>query len=126
MKKITYWEASDGERFATEEACLAHENRFAKLEARVVFFDSKYEKMTGSFISKIEDCLGMFIPNDEDAIAIDKVFEEEGYESPFNHSYKRKPKAGHYYYSSGWCCLEEEKARINEIEINFAKGRGLI
>lgn len=127
MKKIEYWEAEDGERFETEEECFAHENRFAELDKHIAFFNSKYEKLTGDFISKIDECWGMFIPNDEDAVAIDKIFTEEGYESPFYRSYKREPKAGHYYYvSGGWCCLEEEKAMINEIEINFAKGRGLI
>ena len=126
MKKVEYWEAEDGERFETEAECIAYENRFAELDKHIVFFNSKYEKLTGNFLSKIDDCWGMFIPNAEDAIAIDKIFVEEGYESPFHRSYKREPKAGHYYYANGWCCLEEEKARVNEIETNFAKGRGLI
>lgn len=126
MKKIEFWEADDGTRFNSEEGCLAYENKFAELDKHIIFFNSKYEKLTDDFWTKVEKCWGMFIPNDKYATAIDKVFEEEGYESPFDYAYHREPKAGHYYYANGWCSLEEEKARINEVEINFAKGRGLI
>ena len=82
--------------------------------------------MEGDFLGKVEDCEAIFIPNAKDAAAIDEVFRNEGYESPFHSCYKREKKAGHYYYSNGWRCLEEEKAKIEELEINFAKGRGLI
>ncbi len=127
MKKIIYYEAEDGERFKTEEECLAHENRFAELDKRIVFMSGKNEKMTGDFLHKADECYGIYIPSNEDAKALDKIFDDESIESPFHPCYKRETKAGHYYYKSGgWHCLEEEKARINEIELSFAKVRGLI
>lgn len=126
MKKIIYYEAEDGERFETEEECCAYENRFAELDKRVIFFDSNYERMEGDFLYKVEECEAIFISNDEDAAVIDRIFREVGYESPFHSSYKREMKAGHYYYSNDWRCLEEEKAKINELEFSFTKGRGLI
>jgi hypothetical protein len=127
MKKIEYWEAEDGERFETEEECFAHENRFVELSEKVKFFNANYELMIEDFLTNVEECYSMYIPTNEIAEALHTVFEDEGIGSPFDRCYNREPKSGHYFFEGGsWYCLEEEKARINEIEINFAKGRGLI
>lgn len=126
MKKIEFWEAEDGERFETEDACLAYENRFAELSEKVKFFNANYELMTGDFLSNADKCYSMYIPTNEIAEKLHVAFEDEGVESPFGRGYDRETKSGHYFYKNRWYCLEEEKAKINEIEINFAKARGLI
>lgn len=126
MKKVEYWEAEDGARFATEAGCIAYENRFAKLSEQVKFFDANYKLLTGNFLSNAEDCYSMYISTKEAAEKLHEVFEDEDIESPFGRGYNRKPKSGHYFYNVHWHCLEEEKNKINEIETKFAKGRGLI
>lgn len=127
MKKIEYWEAEDGERFESEDACLAYENRFAELSEKVKFFNADYELMTEDFLSNADKCYSMYLPTNEIAEELHTVFKEEGIGSPFDKSYKREPKSGHYIFEHGdWYCLEEERARINEIEMSFAKARGLI
>lgn len=126
VKKIEYWEANDGKRFGSEEACLAYENTFAELLEKVKFFNTNYELMTEDFITNAEECYSMYIPTDEIAQKLHAVFEDEGIESPFGIGYNRKPKSGHYFYNIHWECLEEEKAKLNKIETNFAKARGLI
>lgn len=127
MKKIEYWEAEDGKHFATEAACIAYESRFSELLGSVKFFNNNYELMTGEdFLYNAEQCYAMYIPTKEIAEKLYEVLAEEGIESPFDIGYNRGPKSGHYFYKVRWYCLEEEKNKINEIEINFAKGRGLI
>lgn len=127
MKKIEYWEADDGERFETEDACLAHENRFAELSKKVKFFNANYELITGDFLINAEECYSMYISTDEAAEKLHKVFRDESIGSPFDECYNRKPKSGHYIVGGdGWYCLEEERVRINKIEMSFAKARGLI
>jgi hypothetical protein len=126
MKKIEYWEADDGERFETEDACLAHENRFAELSEKVKFFNADYELMTGDFLYGAEQCYAMYISTNEAAEKLHEILEDESIESPFGRGYNREPKSGHYFYKGSWYCLEEEKTKINEIEMSFAKARGLI
>lgn len=127
MKKIEYWEAEDGERFETEAECIAYENRFAEFSEKVKFFNANYELLTGSFLSNADECYAIYISTDETAEKLHKVFEEEYIESPFGRGYNRKPKSGHYFFKGGsWYCLEEEKAKINQIEMGFAKARNLI
>ena len=126
MKKVEYWEAEDGKRFATEAACIEYENRFSEFLGSVKFFDKNYELMTKDFLSNAEECYAMYISTNEVAKKLHEIFEDESIESPFSKSYNRKPKSGHYFYDSVWYCLEEEKDKINEIEMDFAKARGLI
>ena len=126
MKKIIYYEAEDGEHFETEEECLAHENRFAELLRGVKFFNANYELMTEDFLTNADECYSMYISTNEIAEKLHEVLDYEGIESPFGRGYNREPKSGHYFYKGSWYCLEEEKTKINEIEINFAKARNLI
>lgn len=126
MKKIEYWEAEDGERFETEAECLAHENRFSELLERVKFFNANYELMTEDFLTNADECYSMYISTNEAAEKLHEVLDYEGIESPFGRNYDREPKSGHYFYNGGWYCLEEEKNKINKIEMGFAKARNLI
>lgn len=126
MKKVEYWEAEDGERFETEAGCIAYENRFDKLSEKVKFFDANYKLLTKSFLTNADECYSIYISTDEAAERLHEIFENEGFESPFDRGYNRKPKCGHYFYKCRWYCLEEEKSKINEIEMNFAKARKLI
>lgn len=126
MKKVEYWEAEDGERFATEAACIEYENRFDELLGKVKFFDANYELMTGDFVSNADECYAMYISTNEAAEKLHEVFENESIESPFNRGYYRKPKSGHYFYKSKWYCLEEEWERLKTIEEKLNKAKGLI
>lgn len=126
MKKIEYWEAEDGERFDTEAECIAYENRFAELPEKVKFFNTNYELMTKDFLTNAEECYAMYISTDEAAEKLHEVLKHECIESPFGINYGREPKSGHYFYNGKWYCLEEEKGKINKIEMNFAKARNLI
>lgn len=126
MKKIEYWEAEDGKHFDTEAECIEYENRFKELSEKVKFFDTDYKLLTKDFITNAEECYAMYIPTYETAEKLHETFEKEGIESPFDRGYNRRPKSGHYFYNVHWHCLEEEKAKINEIEMNFTNARNLI
>lgn len=108
MKKLITWIANDGARFETEEDCIKYENRYKKLEGKVVFIANDEIMKDEQLYDKLHECEFVVIRDIEGAKLLNEAFRAEWIESPFHCDSDCRTGIFEYDENGIWKCIDEE------------------